>query len=403
MNERSDHPVVGAADRMHSFVCDAQRQLLALIGEIDRLGLWKHDGARDMAHWLWMRYGLSDWKARRWLAAAQALQSLPLIDAAFASGTVGIDKVVELTRFATTDTEADLLPWAERVSAGAIRSRGDREIRRHLEEAQEIERSRYLRWWQEDEGRTLCLEARYPAAAGAVIARALERVSDQLPSTPEGEEHLGPDARRADALVAICSARVASDADQDRATIVAHVPLEVLTARGGDNRVGSDRVAGDEPGCGLEGGGVIHAETARRLACTARIETAVEDRAGRVVGLGRTSRVPSAQMLRTLRHRDGGCRFPGCGSRRFTHAHHIRWWSVGGPTDMDNLVLLCGFHHRLVHEFGWSLARRPGREVSWFRPDGRRYRAGPAPPRSDVSGSRRDGLRAAHDRAPAEV
>jgi hypothetical protein len=395
--------LVRRADEAHAAICLSQRELFAVIAEIDRSELWKRDGAHDMAHWLWMRYGLSDWKARRWLAAAHALESLPRIDEAFASGSLGVDKVVELCRFATPENEDRLVVWAQRVSAGAIRSRGDREIRRSLQETQDIERSRYLRWWHEDDGRTLCLEARYPAAAGAVVARALERVADQLPSTPEGEEHRGPDARRADALAAVCSARIASDADQDRATIVAHVPLEVLTARRGDNGVASDRVAGDEPGCGLEGSGVIHAETARRLACTARIETVVEDRGGTVVGLGRTSREPSAQMLRALRHRDVGCRFPGCGSRRFTHAHHIRWWSVGGPTDMDNLVLLCGFHHRLVHEFGWSLARRAGREVSWFRPDGRRYRAGPAPPRSDVSGSRPEGLRAAHDRAPAGV
>jgi hypothetical protein len=66
MNERSDHPIVRSADRMHSVVCDSQRQLLGLIAEIDRSGLWKGDGARDMVHWLWMRYGISDWKARRW-------------------------------------------------------------------------------------------------------------------------------------------------------------------------------------------------------------------------------------------------------------------------------------------------------------------------------------------------
>lgn len=77
MNERSDHPVVGPADRMHSVVCDAQRQLFVLIGEIDRLALWKDDGARDMAHWLWMRYGISDWKARRWVDAAHVLPTLP--------------------------------------------------------------------------------------------------------------------------------------------------------------------------------------------------------------------------------------------------------------------------------------------------------------------------------------
>jgi hypothetical protein len=329
-----------------------------------------------MAHWLWMRYGLSEWKARRWIAAAHALESLPAVSAAFASGSLGVDKVVELCRFATPEDEQTLVVWAERVSAGAIRSRGEREIRQSLEDVRRIERSRYLRWWHEDDGRSLYLEGLFPADAGAVIVKALERASEQLPPVPVGEDPPGRDARLADALVAIASARIASDPDPDRATVVVHVPFETLI--GSDLHGGRRTDGNDEPGCGLEGGGVIHAETARRLACTARIETVIEDQTGRVVGLGRTSREPSPQMLRALRHRDGGCRFPGCGTRRFTHAHHIRWWSGGGRTDLDNLVMVCSFHHTLVHEHGWRIRRDPDGTVSWFHPNGVRYRAGPA-------------------------
>ncbi|MGZ4126080.1 MAG: HNH endonuclease signature motif containing protein [Actinomycetota bacterium] len=68
---------------------------------------------------------------------------------------------------------------------------------------------------------------------------------------------------------------------------------------------------------------------------------------------------------------------PGCGTRAFTHAHHIVWWERGGRTDLDNLVLLCSFHHRLVHEYGWTLARQRDGTVEWFRPDGAGYLAGP--------------------------
>src|SRR6266536_3335303 len=72
--------------------------------------------------------------------------------------------------------------------------------------------------------------------------------------------------------------------------------------------------------------------------------------------------------------------FPGGGARRFTQAHHIVWWERGGRTDLDNLVLMCSFHHRLVHEYGWRIKRDHDATVGWFHPDGRRYRAGPAPP-----------------------
>ncbi len=100
-DERSNEDLVEAADAVHCRASLAQRELFRLIVDIDRCEAWRDSGARDMAHWLWMRYGISDWKARRWIAAAHALEGLPQISEAFASGELGIDKVVELTRFAT--------------------------------------------------------------------------------------------------------------------------------------------------------------------------------------------------------------------------------------------------------------------------------------------------------------
>lgn len=85
-------------------------------------------------------------------------------------------------------------------------------------------------------------------------------------------------------------------------------------------------------------------------------------------------------MMRQIRYRDHECRFPGCDARRFTQAHHIVWWRHGGRTDLDNLVLLCFFHHRLVHEYGWTIRREADGTVRWCRPDGAAYRTGPGPP-----------------------
>ncbi len=140
-------------------------------------------------------------------------------------------------------------------------------------------------------------------------------------------------------------------------------------------------------GASLEDGGVAHPETARRLACDARIQTVIEDEHGQPLALGRISREPSAAMVRQLRYRDTECRFPGCGARQFTQAHHIVWWKRGGTTDLANLVLICTFHHKLVHEHGWELRRDPSGEVRWFRPGGAPYHAGPDPPRQEVLGA----------------
>ena len=109
------------ADRAHGDVGRSQRKFLEAIAEIAATGAWADDGARDLAQWLWMRYGISDWKARRLIDAAAALPTLPAIAGALERGDLGINKVVELDRFATVETEDDLIPWAQRVSAGSIR------------------------------------------------------------------------------------------------------------------------------------------------------------------------------------------------------------------------------------------------------------------------------------------
>ena len=131
----SDESVTAGMDASHRSACAAQRSLLSFIAEADRRELWRNDGVRDMCHWLWMRYGISDWKARRWIDSARALERLPHISSAFAEGALGIDKVVELTRFAAPETERRLLPWAQYASSGAIRRRAELEARRSLEEA----------------------------------------------------------------------------------------------------------------------------------------------------------------------------------------------------------------------------------------------------------------------------
>jgi Domain of unknown function (DUF222)/HNH endonuclease len=363
---RDQAAVIGELDRLHARQGEIQLRMLRCIAEADRHEVWWSAGARDLAHFLGMRYGISNWKAHRWIEAARALESLPRVAEALSSGELGIDKVVEVTRFATAESERDLVAWARTVPSGRIRERGDLELRRRADEVRTVEQGRSVRWSFTDEGRRFELFAELPASQGTVVANALSRMAERIPVMPgeEGPGHV--DARRADALVAVCSAQIASDPDPDRATVVVHASV--------------DAIAGDGRGCELEGGGVIPSETARRLACSARVQVVVEDGSGNVVHLGRMTREPPDWMVRQLRHRDRGCVFPGCGTRLFTHAHHITWWERGGRTDLDNLALVCAFHHRLVHEQGWTIGREPDGRVRWTRPDGVRYRAGPAPP-----------------------
>jgi uncharacterized protein DUF222/HNH endonuclease len=357
-----DDGLIRVADALNRHIAAAHVALLRVIAEVDRRGAWRDSGARDLAHWLSIRYGMSWWKSDRWIKAAGALDNLPAITDALETGVLGIDKVVELCRFATPETEAELIAWASDATCATIRRRADVEVRAALDETTEFERDRSLRYWYEDGGRRFGLEARLPSAQGAIIAKALERVVDQIPAMPARTAGIVIEARRADALLALCSQRIAADADADRATVVVHASLEALSGRRNAE---------------TEHGAVLPPEALQRLACDARIQVVAENDASDPIALGRTKREPSASMMRQLRHRDRGCRFPGCGSTAFANAHHIVWWSRGGATDLDNLLLICGFHHRLVHEHGWTVERADDGRFRWFRTDGSRYRGGP--------------------------
>jgi hypothetical protein len=110
-----------------------------------------------------------------------------------------------------------------------------------------------------------------------------------------------------------------------------------------------------EPGRSeLEDGTRVSGETSRRLSCDAGLVRVEHGEDGAVLSVGRKTRTVPPAVRRALEARDRGCRFPGCG-RRFTDAHHVRHWADGGETSLQNCVLLCRFHHRLVHEGGWRV------------------------------------------------
>ncbi len=125
-----------------------------------------------------------------------------------------------------------------------------------------------------------------------------------------------------------------------------------------------------------ESGRQLPSETIRRLACDGRIEWVLEH-GGRPVGIGRRGRQVPGYLARVLRHRDRTCRFPGCERKRWLRAHHLVHWARGGATDLDNLVLLCHAHHRLIHEGGWRTSGHPGRDLRFHDPGGRPLRTAP--------------------------
>jgi hypothetical protein len=237
-------------------VCAAQRELFCLILQAEECEeIWQHDGARDLAHWLCMRYSISTWKAHRWIASAHALEDLPRVSEAFETGRLGVDKVVELTRFATPSTEARLVRWAGTVSGARIRRKAEVETRDSIQEVRDAHACRSLSMWFYDEHRRFHLDAELSAADGAVIAKAIRRQAEQVPQGPDPEGPEGVGRRLADGLVRVCSGSIARDPDPDRATVVVHVQARALTEgpTGDRNGQGPDQT-GPTHGAGPGGG-----------------------------------------------------------------------------------------------------------------------------------------------------
>jgi hypothetical protein len=283
---------------------------------------------------------------------------------------LSLDKVVELTRFATPYDEDKLIAWASRVAPAAIREKADA-ARRLSDEELRQNRWRELRWWWEDDGNRMSLWGSLPADKGAVVAKALDRLADRIPELPDDvpswtEDGLSTiDARRADALVAMASAAIAADHDPDRATLVVHAELSALI--------------GDGPNGAIAGGPAIPPQMVQRLACDCRLQAVLHGQEGGIVGIGMTSRNIPPWLRRQVEHRDGyRCTFPGCGTRRFVEVHHIVPWP-NGPTEVGNLLCACSFHHDLVHLHGWHAGLGAEGAARWFRPNWTPYEPRPAP------------------------
>ncbi|MCU0974866.1 MAG: HNH endonuclease [Steroidobacteraceae bacterium] len=342
---------------------------LILIAEFDRREGWNDGGSKSCAHWLNWRCGLDLGAAREKLRVAHALASLPRIAAAMAAGELSYSKARALTRVAESATEGYLLEVARHGTAHHV-ERLVRAYRRALD-AQELAREarqqaeRRLTWHHDDDG-TLVVSARLPAEAGALLLKALEAALDDMGPPDVSAETSSASQRRADALAAVAEGYLAGGpaalAGGDRQRIVVHVDAEVLaTCQAGR--------------CELEEGPALAAETARRLSCDASLVRITEDARGQPLDIGRRTRSIPPALRRALDSRDRGCRFPGCTQTRHVDGHHIHHWADGGETKLANLVLLCRFHHRMVHEGRVAVERLDDGYLRFLRADGHAFDA----------------------------
>lgn len=372
----------------------ATHRLLTLVAEFDRRRGWELGGHRSCAHWLAFRTGFDLGAAREKVRTARTLTQLPRTSAAMQRGELSFSMVRALTRVATPANESDLLQLADGCTAAQLErivrgfKLGSRESESEREQARFA--ARELSVFPDDEGMYM-VRGRLTPEQGALLMRAVEAASDVLyrersplplpVPVPESEnvsaETSSKDAaqRRADALALMAERALAagftdtplSGTRAERYQVLLHVDDETLTLDG--SGLGRSE---------LEDGTRVSAETSRRISCDASVVGIAREADGSVLDVGRKTRSVPPSIRRALEARDRGCRFPGCGLR-FTDAHHVRHWADGGETKLDNLVLLCAHHHRLVHEKGWKVRWWPQGRPAFIDPRGQVHVNAPPP------------------------
>ncbi len=237
------------------------------------------------------------------------------------------------------------------------------------------------------------VRGRLDPETGAALMRALDAAEQVLfdegtdgtsPKAKRGGRRRGPSfaQRRADAIGRVAEAALAGGLDKgtrgDRYQVVLHVDATSGSETAGcECRSPIDPPGGNStqmnrsgrPPTTLDDIGDVSAETSRRIACDSSLLLKIHGESGRTLDVGRRTRVVPPALRRALDHRDGGCRFPGCGIKH-TDAHHLTHWSEGGETKLDNLVLLCRRHHRCVHEEGYSVDLEETGAVRFRDPQG---------------------------------
>jgi len=343
----------------------AECRWLELVAEFDRRKAYEAWGCISCAYWLSWHCGLDLRSARDKVRVGRALEALPIVRAKFAAGALSYSKVRAITRVATPGTEHDLVMLAEHSTTEQV-ERIVRTFRRgiEIEEERRGMRERHLntsvQFFWDDDGSGI-VYARLNPEDAAVVRRAWEAARDELVTADGSAEPPAPGPVAARALVVMAESYLASGpaARAERYQVMIHADAEVLT----DDTDGR---------CELDDGPALSPDTARRIACDQPLVAVLLDSLGRPAEVGtKTFDVPE-RVKRVVRARDRGCRFPGCRQRRFTHVHHVRWRSRGGPHALDNLVELCWHHHWLVHEGGWDLCVEPSGELTAIQPNGER-------------------------------
>ena len=331
-----------------------------------------HDGGPS---YLKQQLGLSGRDAAKQDKLARDLDRLPGTAAALAAGELGADQAAAIGQAARRGalgdperTEEQLLDIARSTDVDGLRRRirveEQRADRQRLARDEQLAYSRRRASLSRRGDGMWDLHAQLTGEQGELLAVALDAYRTKDAAEVPIPQQRSFEQRTADALAAVVAGAMdgGGSASQGGARPQLHIvlPHDVLDAAG----TGVART---------ERGGPLSPVLVERLLCDAQMRRVVTDGASEVLDIGRSSEKWTVGQRRALHVRDGGCRGPGCDRPATScHAHHVRWWSKGGSTAVSNGLLLCSYHHHLVHEGGWGLKvdGRTGR-ATFIAPGGR--------------------------------
>jgi hypothetical protein len=319
-------------------------RIVEIVAEIDRDGLCGMTGARSVAGLVAWKTASSSANAQTIATVAHRLEQFPRCAQGMREGRLSLDQVGVIAGRAADGSDEHYATLAAVATVNQLRTAVKLEPRPEPE-PQPHRPERSITKTSDEEGATWRI--RLPHIDAAKFDAALvshrdaliteykrdhdngERTSDTAPPLPNTE----------DAFMRLVEAGWDAEAARrphgQHTTVVAHLDVK-------------DKVAA------LHLGPLLSDAERQYLTCDATCEVWFE-RDGQVIGAGRATRTINRRLRRALEHRHQTCAVPGCGATRGLHAHHIRHWEDGGPTELFNLVLVCPYHHRLHHRGGITI------------------------------------------------
>lgn len=349
--------------RLAADLHDAHARLVTHTAQVIADGSWEGCGLRSPEHWLILRAGLSQAQARAIVLMARRAEELPETARALREGRISLDQAAVVARHTPAEFDATVAEFAQHATVPqlqrsvakydfptAVPAAPGSDDAAGAQAPPEPVQPPSLTMHHADGRFVLRYDA--PSDVGALVETALAEARDWLfhqggdPAagvSPAGEHAEMRHVTWADALGLLASRSL--DSVQ-------------VTSRRAKYRV---NVFLDTDGGWLSGRPRLPQHLVDGLTCDGEL-LPVWVTEGTPVNVGRGRRVVPERTRRLIVDRDRGCRFPGCTAASFVEIHHLVHWRDGGPTDSDNLVSLCPFHHDGHHRQEFCISGDPTRD-----------------------------------------